>query len=451
MRRVVTIFMAMGLIIFQLAPAHAINKGTVATMAPNVVNVIKEYANGMRYGNCSGALLSPRVVVTAAHCVTEDTGLLAQNVWVAPAGASFKEHTEDGKNYSILANTSSVAESRAIYEQYKAIAIQVTSSYYSSSDIVEDNDVAFISLAQPMALNSNIVLASDEETENFITNTSTVRIYGYGQTTFDSGMSLQPMTTTMTLSFKSDSVKNSAYLVSKTTDACPGDSGGPVIVSTPSKLYLVGIISGGFRADTGPECSGTYNGSYYTLITLVTKYANLAFAAAVAADKYSETLQAKAQSDTQNAIAAQTKAQSDLKLAQDAQSKAELNAKIAQDAQAKAEADAKAALDAQVIAKSETDAAQKALAAETEAKLNAQSESKVAKGAQAAAEASAKAAMDAKAQADADILKLQSDLDAMKAQLTALAATVKKLQTDNATAQKKLTAICKVKPKPKGC
>ena len=479
MKRFKSLCVTATLLAISVAPANAINKGSVATSAPNVVNVIKEYANGARYGNCSGALLSPRVVVTAAHCVTEDTGLLAQNVWVAPAGASFKEHTEAGKNYSILENTSTVAESRAIYEQFKAIAIQITSSYYSSSDIVEDNDVAFISLAKPMALTSNIVLASDEETENFITKTTTVRIYGYGQTTFDSGMSLKPMTTTMTLSFKSDSVKNSAYLVSKTTDACPGDSGGPVIVSTPSKLYLVGIISGGFRADTGPECSGTYNGSYYTLITLVTKYANLAFAAAVAADKYSETLQAKAQTETQNALAGQTKAQSDLKLAQDAQSKAELNAKIAQDAQAKAEADAKAAkdaqskaeadtkaakdaqskseadakaaLDAQLIAKSETEAAQKALAAETEAKLNAQSESKVAKDAQAAAEASAKAAMDAKAQADADILKLQSDLDAMKAQLTVLAATVKKLQADNATAQKKLTAICKIKPKPKGC
>ena len=44
-----------------------IQNGVVATSAPNVVSVIKEYADGNRFGNCSGALLSSRVVVTAAH------------------------------------------------------------------------------------------------------------------------------------------------------------------------------------------------------------------------------------------------------------------------------------------------------------------------------------------------------------------------------------------------
>lgn len=112
---------------------------------------------------------------------------------------------------------------------------------------MEDNDVAFLVLENPLSMTSNIVLASDEETENFITRETMARVYGYGNTAFKNGSSQAPMTTTMTLSFKSKTVMNSAYLISSTSSACPGDSGGPVVVSTPTKLYLIGIVSGGAK------------------------------------------------------------------------------------------------------------------------------------------------------------------------------------------------------------
>lgn len=227
----------------------------------------------------------------------------------------------------------------------------------------------------------------------------------------------------MNFDFKSPTLKNSVYIKSPTSSACPGDSGGPVIVSTPTKLYLVGVITGGANATVGPECSIKYNGNYYTLVTLITKYANLAFASAVEASNKSDSALLQSESDLKNAKDSLSKAEVAVKSALESQLNSDAELKLAISAKEKAELEAQLARDAKAKSENETAASLK-LSIESELKTKLADEAKLA---------------------------AENVATSLRNEIATLNTNIKNLQSSLTAANKKLTAICKVKPKPQGC
>jgi secreted trypsin-like serine protease len=79
------------------------------------------------------------------------------------------------------------------------------------------------------------------------------------------------------------SIKNSGYATATDATSCQGDSGGPVLSITATSVTVVGVITGG---PTSIRCGKKQSdGKFYTLFTYLSRYANLAFAAASNASK----------------------------------------------------------------------------------------------------------------------------------------------------------------------
>lgn len=240
-------------LLIPVVPAVAVENGKNATGNPYVIPIYN--ADGQM--NCSGALLTPSIVVTATHCVLDKSGLKAENVYVGEPGDTIA--TASGPGNPVL-------------------NIKVSDSYNSNSSHVVDNDIAFLVVQNEIQIDKNnyLHLASESEMLKLKSNGATLQFFGYGATSDESPTTDLPNSFTGNYSTLTNSnYPNSGYMKSTIGNSCKGDSGGPVVSITPSRITLVGILTG---SKLSINCSKKENdGSYLTLFTEISKYANLAF------------------------------------------------------------------------------------------------------------------------------------------------------------------------------
>jgi len=228
---------------------------------------------------CSGVPILPNIVATVPHCVFGNDGRISNNICIGDPG----ENAET-----------------AYLKKNKVSSVSVTDDYsvVSVGGKVADNDLAFLVLDSQLTGVQKINLASVAEVEKLKARSAPLRVIGYGRTSQadNSGFKLPNVFQGSYSQVLNSNYPNSAFMKSIKGRTCKGDSGSPVLSITASSVTLVGVVSGG--ALDGNCAKIQADGSYMTLFTEMSNYANLAFgAAAISWEKisaYSNSEMAKA-------------------------------------------------------------------------------------------------------------------------------------------------------------
>lgn len=295
----------------------------------NGERALDENVVGLSYGRanlfCSGAVIEPRIIATAHHCLRWPSSSVSSasllNIQVASPG-------RDTSNPQVeMANV-----------------IEIVSNDYPwrlgdcEKGFCDDlDDLAFLIVDRDLPVPANLKIASEVDIKRFQTNGVRVTTYGYGLIGYEKAALGMPHKMNGIFGEPNQGGYGKLafnIIVSGIQNVCAGDSGGPTYVVEDGFLYYIGPTSGTRR----PSCIQTpiLDRGYYGGTPVASK----------------EFLLTRAQK-----LALETKTKAEAKLKEEA----ELKAKHEVEAKAKAESEAKAALE--LNAKQEADAKSKAEAA----------------------------------------------------------------------------------------
>ena len=193
---------------------------------------------------CSGILIAPTIIVTARHCVRNDSGV-------------------DGSGY-VFTNPGNRVDGLGAGAKISRV-------------VISDEDLAFIIL--DIALKgAEYLKVADMATIAAIYDLKPLSGYGYGAV-FETSEPYSPLVRKYALDWRSggkDPKFNNTYeLTSKSSSACRGDSGGPVIVTLGNgERALVAVISGAANVQNACGTLGS-DGLYRMRVTLVSPYLSL--------------------------------------------------------------------------------------------------------------------------------------------------------------------------------
>ena len=220
-------------------PAIAIYGGTTATGNPIVVGLLNSQT--ATSAGCSGALVAPRVVMTASHCLTRP----AESVWISAPGTDLRDKNTlriQGEKYFIPAT-------------------------FSMSSFPFQNDFGIIILKSPFPNTQVLEIANLDDVRRWMSEESSVIHLGYGCTAL---VELPPCGVTsptpnqITTVFSNEVPSQFSSLVAGTFSVtkisvdktiCGGDSGSPILKEVSGKIIYVGSQS----SSNGAGCTKTCN------------------------------------------------------------------------------------------------------------------------------------------------------------------------------------------------
>lgn len=242
-------------------PAFASKGGTLAPDTSFSVGYTFELA-GTDYV-CSGTLIAPTLIVTAAHCVQDQTGNKSSNYIFAAPGAAL-----DAPINPTLKRPSVVQV--------------ITEPGFVLTATNEKDDIAILRLDVPLATKGFIRIATAEEVAS-LAEGADIQGYGFGDV-FETNAPYSTFTRVYPLKWKTaQNGSSTIQITSADASACAGDSGGPITSKLASgEEVLVAIMSG--AAALEGRCGTQINGVHTMRITLVHPYQTLVAEALKAAE-----------------------------------------------------------------------------------------------------------------------------------------------------------------------
>jgi len=234
-----------------IQPAAAVYNGTSAVGSEHVVKI------SLGRAVCSGGLVAPQIVATAAHCVVSNGITISiSSMRVYPPGVNTNET-------SITAGV---------------LKIIHPSDFRNANSFTDPNDIAFLVLDRTFEGSSDLTLANYEMTRSIANSGATITIFGYGATTSGGyavsipySINGKVITQRRLSGFQGYERKYISYQNDYQGAICPGDSGGPAIAKYLGVFYLVSINSGGL----GPCSDDPNRGNWGSTGTIPGEYASL--------------------------------------------------------------------------------------------------------------------------------------------------------------------------------
>jgi len=232
--------------------ADAVENGDPAT-GNGVVVPIQIQTSSTTSSSCSGALLAPNVVATAGHCVLDTSGLISKQILVGLPGS---------KN--------------VINNGWAKVVQTYTDESYRGSDVngmVTASDIAFLVLDRSFAQPTKLYLASENTLNALKASGAKLRIIGYGMTSDSGDQNTDPNYVDTTFLKTGVPDPNQSLAGSTKGSICKGDSGSPVLSITPTRVTLIGVVTGAFLS---VNCSKKQSDGYFVAsFTAINRYANL--------------------------------------------------------------------------------------------------------------------------------------------------------------------------------